>query len=513
MEQETYLLEVISNEEGATKAVVAELKLGLRQVFSKEYHSGGLDVKLKGDNPKTIFVVSQNVESKRLSSFLSTFSSRHNLEYKGHANDTPHAEASEIISELNLRIEGLETRLQGTIKENRRLSAELRSATVSLPKAIGAYPQEKELYFDIFRQREVPKLEAMVQKFNAVIGAFEEAGIGAERIAYAFKIRKTPIAATPEYRELAPQYNRVKELVELAKTNPYVEIKPEGEAIISRMEELKKIYSACRQLANQFVGVVKGDSVRFLITNSSDNEHYVVSITTPIVFRTDYKNSPLEASLLQVVEDELASYAEAFNGSFARIENNGIFQYNFKLPKSQATAEDVMKFITDLQSSIFNSQTDYMPAQLGIRINFATQIGTDDFPLEEVILKSEKVDVKQPRYTVPDDIKKLYSSLAVEARNNGVNISDDPLQFGFRPRNPEYTLLIPLTLKIAASGAKREQIIEEINRLFPKFGIPADRMSVLDYVFKVLKKQDAIEHDRSTHNYTTSKSYMNKTKS
>ena len=135
MEQKTYMLKVISDEEGATRVAVAELKSGLRQVFSDEYHTGGLNIKLRGDDPKSIFVVSNNVDSKKLSNFLSTFSFRYNLTYKGHADNTPDVEASETISELNLRLEGLESRLQGTINENRRIKSELEKAQSNLRSA------------------------------------------------------------------------------------------------------------------------------------------------------------------------------------------------------------------------------------------------------------------------------------------------------------------------------------------------------------------------------------------
>jgi len=342
------------------------------------------------------------------------------------------------------------------------------------------------------KRLESPRLEALVKKYETLMEPLKrEQGFDSERLREAIKYVRTPFERTAEYKELLPHYKGAVEAVqsvgELRQKNPFltVEVNPEAQAIISRMDALRKQYEETSGIVQQFREAFRDAHVHYLLTSSTEGSGYKISLTLPIQFRNPdegYKTL-LENMLVSHVHDELLELNEKVNGNVERVNNNGMVQYDFKVPESSASPQKLRSLQRILREAIFNSQINYVFSQLGLRIDIVSETNTDGLPLEDkvdaprTVIADEQLNPRQAKpgcyrggKEVPRDILQYYALLAAQARELGYNISDDPRQFLTHIREPKTALLVPaLAIAIGNSedGVRRSDILKIVPELMP----------------------------------------------
>jgi len=398
-----------------------------------------------------------------------------------------------------------------------------------------------------FKDVELPKLEACTQLYDSLM---VQLGIVSEGLADAVNKITTGIEDDVRYKRENLKLTRATGALEgyeasLARLGDLPEDSEESpiesleesirigiRAANVEIEKIKKEYSDAQNIVKEFRDLFSDESIHYLITQSETTDetgsYYVISVTTPIAYRTGTETyRELELDLLSHIQTEWNRLRDEIKGEIEPVDNNSLLQYNFKVPKSGTSIDDIKAIQKKLGDAIYKSQSDYMFSQLGLRLNIKNVDNTDSQSLsvdslvgqeyvpepvpEPITLNSQELSQERNHSSnakqIPGEIQTEYSRLAEEARRKGIKITDDPKDISSAVYDPNDLLLMPRILLAASEGgASKRSISDYLHTHFPDIE-ESDLKIKMDAKLTLLKVKGMIHSENNI--WRISPAYMN----
>ena len=313
---------------------------------------------------------------------------------------------------------------------------------------------------------------------------------------------KTPLSENDTYTSLISSKTEIKSSLNLLSQDGNVDAK----TISSLEETIRNITTQITDMETQYKKdskIFARTNIHYLITRSEtsdeNGDYYVISVTTPIRYKSgDEVHKKLEITLLSHIQTEWNKLREKIKGDFETVDNMGLMQYDFRIQKSGISVEKIKDIQKELGDALYNTQTGYMFSQLGLRLDIRSVDNTDGQALSVDALVGqeyvpEPVNHSSRRKEIPYEIRKEYSVLATEAREQGILIEDDPTCISSSIYNPNDLPIIPAILLAAADGgASKGQMREYLCSILP--GIEEEQMNTkLTDKLTLLRRKGMIE--------------------
>ena len=431
---------------------------------------------------------------------------------------------------LNQELEGAEEFTLDILQENEELERQRgdleqriglgpdigTTATPLDSKRINAY------YIRGIKEIELPNLEAISSLYDELMGI---QGVDYGTLENAVKIVKTPLDEDPIYQGLIKDRDGAIESIEALgdvsegeeKANVTEMLEGIKGKAVEKISAREEEYQKAIETVQSFKSFFDGSNFHYLFTQAETEEDHIICVTTPIPYREgDEQYQSLEVDLLNHLHNEWSKLREEVRGDFERVSNNGLVQYDFKVPKSYKTREEIDGIRKKFERDLFSSQVDYLFARLGLRVDIVSEANTDGLPLsvDQVVqeslpgssLSTESIARAGSGITYVNELSPQmateYVALAEQARSQGVKITDDPFEFKRNAKSPEYALVIPVVLASMGTGtSKRIDMIDNVReRIGDKFENQKNILSAVDSALRTLENKGVINsRDRGTY--------------
>jgi hypothetical protein len=399
------------------------------------------------------------------------------------------------------------------------------------------------LYVINLAEVDLPVVDEAIEKYDfAMELAMEEFQMNDAEIAEALSFASSDIQNSSEYRSAKQEYEQMKSELEqfqkLAGKAKYVTINlDEIEQKVERFEELEARMTKKREIAEKLKKEGGNFDIKYLMTTSTDDSNYIISLTMPVKYKESGKDlRGLEVDLLGHVHNKWSALRSKIGGTFEKVNNRGLTQYNFVIPKSKLKdPADFLKRKYELLNAILKSQREYVFNNMGVKI-YITDESTFPFQGYTGPFGSEEVPEKEhipAAVTVPDTITEKsvsapkqdwrslkksniseatqlkYTQLAERVRTElGLQISDNPNEFVSWAKSEESYLRVPATLLAIGKGAKRSVILTHLEDDFSELGTyNRSKMTAADQALIKLKNSGVLDFDSTSKTYIINQNY------